>query len=146
MSDETTPQPRIKITWLIGTGAAFALFAVIGAYSARMTREYPDYDQEQAAKRYVTLAQVRHDEQALISGVAWVDQSKGIVRIPIEEAMARELDTLKSQPAVMGAAIPVIAPPPPAKPVPATGGTNAAPAASGAGPAPATSKPKKSNS
>ena len=129
MPDETLSQPRIKITWLIGTFAALALFAVIGAYSARMTREYPDYDQDRAVQRYITLAQVRHDEQALITGVAWVDQSKGIVRIPIEEAMAREIDTLKSKPATMAAEIP--------------GAVPAAPAASGAGPAPATSKPKK---
>jgi hypothetical protein len=143
MSDETAPQPRIKITWLIGTLAAFALFVVIGAYSARMTRTYPDYDQDRAAQRYAMLAQVRHDEQALISGVAWVDQSKGVVRIPIEEAMAREIDTLKSQPAAMGAAIPVIAPPPPATPASAAGGTNAAPAkpAAPAAPTAPTAKP-----
>jgi hypothetical protein len=132
MSDETVLQPRIKITWLIGTLAAFAIFVVIGAYSARMTRDYPDYDQERAAQRYVMLAQVRHDEKALISSVAWVDQTKGIVRIPIEEAMAREIDTLKSQPVAMGAEIPAAVPPAPAKPAPAAllpsaGTTNAAP-------------------
>jgi hypothetical protein len=133
MSDETALQPRIKITWLIGTSAAFAIFVVIGAYSARMTRDYPDYDQERAAQRYATLAQVRHDEQALISSVEWVDQSKGAIRIPIKEAMAREIDTLKSQPLTMGAEIPIAVPPAPAKPAPAAiplsaGATNAAPA------------------
>jgi hypothetical protein len=145
MSDETVLQPRIKITWLIGTLAAFAIFVVIGAYSARMTRDYPDYDQERAAQRYVMLAQVRHDEKALISSVAWVDQTKGIVRIPIEEAMAREIDTLKSQPVAMGAEIPAAVPPAPAKPAPAAipptagapsaGATNAAPSAANPPPA-----------
>jgi hypothetical protein len=147
MSDETISQPRIKIAWLIGTFAVFALFVVIGIYSKRMARYYPDYDQDQAAQRYATLAQVQHDEQALISTAAWVDQTKGIIRIPIEEAMAKEIDTLKAQPAAIGAAIPAAAPAvaPPATALTA-GATNAAPAkpvAPGAGPAPATSKPKK---
>jgi hypothetical protein len=158
MSDETAPQPRIKITWLVGTAAAFALFAVIGAYSSRMTWDYPDYDQERAAQRYATLAKLRQAEGKLINPVdaqgkptaEWVDQTKGIVRIQIEEAMAEEVDTLKAQPVAMGAAIPVIAPAAPAATAgaPATGATNAAPAkpsAPAAGPAAATAKPNPSN-
>ena len=131
MPDETAPQLRIKIARLIGTLAAFALFAVIAAYSARMTWVYPDYDQQRAAQRYDTLDKVRHDEQALLSPVdaqghptaEWIDQAKGAVRIPIEEAMAREIDTLKARPAQAGGAIPVIASaaPPPAAGVPAAG-------------------------
>jgi len=147
MSDETAPQPRIKITWLIGMLAAFALFVVIGAYSSRMTWTYTDYDQDRAAQRYATLAKVRHDEQALISTTAWIDQTKGTIRIPIEEAMAKEIDTLKAQSPQAGAEI--------AAPAPATpASTNAAPAKpsvlpsagapgakTAAGPAPATTKP-----
>lgn len=123
MSDEIAYPPRIKIAWLIGTLAAFGLFVVIGIYSKRMARDYPDYDQERAAQRYATLAQVRHDEQALISTADWVDPSKGVIRIPIEEAMTKEIDTLKTQPAAMGAEIPAAAPP-----APPAGATNAAPA------------------
>jgi hypothetical protein len=149
MSDETAPQSRIKITWLIGTLAAFVLFVVIGAYSSRMTWTYTDYDQDRAAQRYATLAKVRHDEQALISTTEWVDQTKGIVRIPIEEAMAKEIDTLKAQSPQAGAEIAVAAPAPttpastnaaPAKPsvLPSAGAPGAKTAA---GPAPATTKP-----
>ena len=128
MSDETAPQPRIKIAWLIGTLAAFALFAAIGAYSARMTQDYPDYDQQRADQRKATLAKVQHDENALLSTAEWIDQAKGAIRIPIEEAMVKELDTLKGKPAAMGALIP---PPTPAKPAPAAGAPSAGkPAAS----------------
>jgi hypothetical protein len=156
MSDETASQPRIKITWLIGTLAAFAIFVVVGAYSSRMTWDYTDYDQQRAAQRYDTLKQVQHDEQALISPVddkgnptaVWVDQAKGIIRIPIEEAMAKEVDTLKSQPAAIGAEIPAAAPvkaaPVAGAPASTVGATNAAPAkpaAPAAGPAAATAKP-----
>lgn len=135
MSDETAPQPRIKITWLIGTMAAFALFVVIGAYSARMTWTYSDYDQDRAKVRKATLADVQKAEKALLYPAVdaqgqphaeWVDQAKGTIRLPIEEAMGKELDTLKAQPVAMGAEIPVAAPTP-AAPAPSTGATNAAP-------------------
>jgi hypothetical protein len=126
MSDETAYQPRIKIAWLIGTLAAFALFVAIGAYSKRMARDYTDYDQDRATQRYVTLVQVRHDEQALISTTEWVDQAKGVIRIPIEEAMSREIDTLKAQPVQAGGAI-LVTPVSTALP-PSAGATNAAPA------------------
>jgi len=132
MSVETASQPRIKIAWLVGAMAAFALFAIIAAYSSRMTWEYTDYDQEQAALRRVNLADVQKVENALICPVddkgkptaEWVDQDKGVVRIPIEEAMVREIDTLKAQPLQAGGEIPGAAPAPePAAPA----STNAAP-------------------
>jgi len=146
MSEATAPQPRIKITWLIGIFAAFALFAVIGAYSARMTQTFSDYDQQRAQARYATLAQVRHDEQILIEPVdkqgyptaEWIDQDKGTVRIPIVEAMAKEIDTLKAATPKVGCVIPGTVPP---SPVPATAMTNAAPAAPAAATAPAPAKP-----
>ena len=135
MSDETISQPRIKITWLIGTLVAFGLFVVIGNYSRIMNRNYSDYDQDRAGQRYETLAKVRHDENALIypvdkeghSTAEWVDQANGIIRIPIDEAMAKEVDTLKAQTAGVGPEIPGAVPAPP--PAPASVATPPAPAA-----------------
>jgi hypothetical protein len=145
MSDETAPQPQIKIAWLVGTLAAFALFAVIAAYSSRMTWDYSDYDQDRAAQRYVTLAKLQHDEQALLSPVddkgkptaEWVDQAKGVVRSPIEEAMVKEIETLKTEAPQIGCEIPVTsaapastnAAPAAGAPAPTAGATNTAPAA-----------------
>jgi len=135
MSAETT-QPQVKITWLLGTLVAFALFAVIAIYSSRMTWDYPDYDKQRAADRLDTLAKLRADESKTLNGPAdWVDQTKGTVHIPIEEAMAIELDTLKSEAPMIGCEITVAAPAPattnaaPANAkAPASGATNAAPA------------------
>jgi len=137
MSDETISQPRIKITWLIGTLVAFGLFVVIGGYSRVMNRNYSDYDQDRAAQRYQTLAKVRHDENALINPVdaqghstaEWVDQSKGIIRISIDEAMAKEIDDLKAQTVGAGSEIPGAVPAPPPVPAPAPATTTPAPAA-----------------
>lgn len=121
MSDETAPQPRIKIAWLIGTLAAFAIFAAIAGYSARMTNIFSDYNQDRATQRYDTLKKVRQAENALIypatdamgrSHAEWVDQAKGVVRIPIEQAMAEEVDTLKSQQPGIGCEIAGAVPPP----------------------------------
>jgi hypothetical protein len=171
MSDETAPQFRVKTSWLIGTAAAFAIFVVIASYSVRMTWDYTDYDQQRAADRKVTLAKVRQDEGKLLCPVdakgkptaEWVDQAKGAIRIPIEEAMVEEIDTLKAQPVQAGGEIPPPPPPVPAKAAPAAkppaaappaaappaaappsaGATNAAPTAA-AKPASA-KKPKKPN-
>ena len=151
MSDETASQPQIKITWLIGILAAFVLFSAIGNYSARMTRDYSDYDQDRAAQRYGTLKKVQADEAALLYPAVdaqgkphaeWIDQDTGVVRIPIEEAMSREIDTLKAQPAAAGCEIAAPAPATnaPAAYAPAT--TNAAPAKPSA-PAATTAKKKK---
>jgi len=139
MSDETASPPRIKITWLIGTLAAFALFAAIAGYSSRMTWDYTDYDQDRAKVRYDTLAKLRQDEGKLINPVdaqgrptaEWVDQTKGTIRIPIEEAMVKEIDTLKAQPVQAGGVIVV------PTPVPAAGGSASTNAASATPLAPA---------
>ena len=162
MPDETLPsQPKIKPSWLIGTFAAFALFAVIGAYSSRMTFDYTDYDQTRAQQRYDTLAKLQKDESKLINPVddkgnptaEWIDQGKGLIRIPIEEAMVKEVADLKAKPMQAGNVIVVPPPPAAAKSAPTAPGTgtNAAPAnaagapttgATNAAPAPA-APPKK---
>jgi len=129
MTAETASPSRIKIPWLLGTLAAFAIFAAIAAYSSRMTNDYPDFDQVQAQARYDTLAQLRDDANKTLTTAAWVDQDKGTVRIPIEEAMMKEVDTLKGKPAAMGAAIPGTTPTPPAATSTATAPAAAAPAA-----------------
>jgi hypothetical protein len=142
MSDETASHPQIKISWLLGIAAAFVLFAAIGGYSSRMTWNTPDYDQERAADRYATLKTVQETESKELNPVdengkptaIWVDQGKGLISIPIAEAMAKEVDDLKAKPVAAGVEInppaPAAAPSAttPATPAPSAGSTNAAPA------------------
>jgi len=130
MSDETSSPPQIKIAWLIGTLAAFALFALIGAYSSSKTWHYTGFEEQRAADRVTTLAKLQQDEHALINPVddkgnptaQWIDQDKGIIRIPIDQAMAKEIDALKSASPQAGCEIAGV---PAATPAP----TNAAPSA-----------------
>lgn len=153
MPDETAPQPQIKIAWLIGTLAAFAIFAAIAGYSARMTNIFSDYDQDRATQRYETLKKVRQAENALLypavdasgrSHAEWADHAKGVVRIPIEQAMAEAVDALKSKQPAAAAEIPGAAPAPAAAPAPIAATTNAAPAPAPVKKAPApTPKPAK---
>ena len=140
MSDVTTTHLRIKSSWFLGIFLAFLLFAGIAVYSARMTRDYSDDYEQRETVRYANLAKMREEATKTLTTVDWIDQDKKIVRIPIDEAMTKELDDLKNKPAQIGAALPTAAPaPPPAPAAPAPAAANAAPAA----PAPPAAKPKQ---
>ena len=138
MSDVTTTfSLRNKIGWLVGTAAAFLIFVIIGTYSARVTHNYTGYDQKRTMDRYATLAKTRDEANKTLTTADWIDQGKQIVRIPIDEAMAEEVDTLKAKPAAIGNEIPGSTPAPAPAPA-AAPSTNAAPAKPAA---PATSAP-----
>src|ERR1700690_2085501 len=108
MSDAATlssPSP-IKLRWFFGIFGSFLIFVVIAAYSSRMAEEHPDHDQDLAAKRYARLSELQAADEKTLTTADWVDQTKGTVRIPIDEAMVKEIDTLKAKPAQAGLAIP----------------------------------------
>ena len=123
--------PPLQPRWFLWTPLGLLLFVVIGLYSVKMTEHYNSYQDKRAAARYATLDKLRADEQATLTTADWVDQGKKIVRIPIDEAMAEEIDLLKAKPAAQGCVIPVVnaAPAAPAAAAPAASSTNAPPAA-----------------
>jgi hypothetical protein len=139
------PYHRLKFGWLIGVALAFAIFALVGWYSARMTNDFPDFDHDRAVARYDTLGKVRAAEDKLLNPVddqgkptaVWIDQDKGLIQIPIGEAMAHEIVDLKNQTAAQGCEIPGAAP------TPAPAPTNAAPAAPAAATSPLATPGKK---
>jgi hypothetical protein len=122
MPDTLATSSPLRISWFLGIIGFFLIFVVIAFYSSRMARDTSDYDQQRAAVRYDTLAKLRAADHEALTTAAWIDQAKGVVRIPIDEAMGEEIDTLKAQPVQAGAAIP---------------GTTPKPAPSAATPAPA---------
>ena len=123
------PHP-IKLRWFFWTPLGLLLFVIIGFYSVRVTGNYNSFEDKRTAARYATLDKLRADEQAILTTADWVDQSKKIVRIPVDEAMSEEIDVLKAKPLAMGAAIPVINAAPVASSSNTPTSTNAAPAAS----------------
>jgi len=132
MTTETSSTPQIKFSWLIGTLAALTIFAVIGAYSSSVANHTTDYDDQRAIDRIETLAKLQKEANDTLTSSDWVDQTKQIVRIPIQEAMTKELDLLRDNTVHQCEAIPGTAPAPAA---PAS--TNAAPVSAKTPPAPA---------
>lgn len=110
-------------TWL-GIVLLLALFGVIVLAIIEPMPRGSDYEDSRAKKRMEKLKGVREDAEKALNTYAWVDKSKGVVRIPISRAM--ELTTAelaKQKPAPAGP----IATPQAQSPAPAT---SAAPAAS----------------
>ena len=74
------------------SGAAVALiigslvFIVLTA-AARFLSSAPDIDADSGAKRSETLAKIRATEATNLNQVAWIDQARGIVRLPIDTAI-----------------------------------------------------------
>jgi hypothetical protein len=129
MSDASTSSTPAR--WFFGIFAAFAVFAVVGVYSSRMAYNTTGYDDDQATERYAKLAKLQAADTKTLTTAGWVDQDKGVVRIPIDEAMTEEVDTLKAKPVQAGIAIPGAAAPA-ANTLPATN----TPPADGMAPAP----------
>jgi hypothetical protein len=143
MSPSPETSLRYPIGWFLGALLVLILFAVIAYTSYNVASNTTTYDQEQAQKRYALLAKQRADDQKALTALGWVDQGKGIITIPVDEAMTRELDDLKAKPVQAGQEIPGAMPPAPATPAatPATNAPAAQPAAATNAPAatPATS-------
>ncbi len=124
---DISPAPTpIKFRWILGILAAFSLFALVAVYSSSMAWHHQDYDQKRAVVRYANLKALRADEAKLLSPVdaegqptvEWIDQAKGVVRIPINEAMVKEVETLKAK-TPQSFAVPIVAPAPAPAPAPA---------------------------
>jgi hypothetical protein len=155
MSDAATTAPApFPYRRLFYTLAGFSVFWVVAWYSISISSHSTTYDDQKATERYATLAKLRATEEKTLTTADWVDQTKGLVRIPIDEAMTKVLPLLQAKPLQMGGAIAGMTPPAtPAAPMQAqpsaataakTGPTNA-PAAAGpvtnAAPAAATPPP-----
>jgi hypothetical protein len=108
----------VRATLLILAGL---LVAVVLAHAmVRLTRPAP-IEADRAALRAKTLADLRAANAEALTTYGWVDQSKGIVRLPIERAMELTLQEWQNPAAARAALIereekaaaPAPAPPPP---------------------------------
>lgn len=145
------------LLFLIGIVATLALKHYMGGTDA--------YELQRAAKRIEARQAIEGEAKKLLHTNEWVDQGKGVIRLPIEQAMAMEIAAIKAEPPrpaayTVGAAVPIPASAQPAKPAaapipaakgavkpaPATGTSSAptatasAPAAPAAAPAPTSPK------
>jgi hypothetical protein len=55
--------------------------------AVKLSLSQPPIDAARAAERTKALAEIHATENAALSQAAWIDQPRGIVRLPIETAM-----------------------------------------------------------
>ena len=84
MNPETTEKP----VWHFGVFFVVACF-LLGALVVMVKMPFPGpaIDADRAALRSKALADLRAAEATALTTAGWVDQDRGIVRLPIETAM-----------------------------------------------------------
>lgn len=123
------------LIFLLGGAATLVLKRQMGGTDA--------FELDRAKKRVEARQKIETEAKELLTKSGWADQGKGIVRIPLEDAMALELAAVKQQkprPAAyaVGAAVPIPASATAPAPAPAPKADAAKPApAAKATPAPA---------
>jgi hypothetical protein len=133
-----TATSTFQLRWYLSVAVALLIFAVVGVYSIRMADDTTGYDHEQAAERSQKLATMQALDAKTLGTADWIDKDKGIVRIPIDEAMAQEVPVLAAKPVTMGVAIPGAA-------VPAPASAPVTPAANAPAPMPASGRASNNN-
>jgi hypothetical protein len=98
--------PTTKTSWYFTVAAVLFIFVLVGVYSARMAHDTTGYDDQQAQIRLATLHKMQDTDRKTLTTADWIDKDKGVVRIPIDEAVAQEIPVLAAKPLAMGTAIP----------------------------------------
>jgi hypothetical protein len=83
------PQPvrgRTGLAYLIGILGSFLIIAALVWAMQRYTQP-PPLGEDRVAVRKKALADLRAAEASELESYGWVDQAKGVVRLPIAEAM-----------------------------------------------------------
>lgn len=75
-----------KAAWLLAVVGAFLIVGALVFAMRRYTHTEP-LNANRAAERAAALKELRATEADALTSVAWIDQSKGLVRLPISEAM-----------------------------------------------------------
>jgi hypothetical protein len=76
----------------IGLLIASVLFAFV-TVAVKLALPVPAIDADRGAERTKALAQIRATEEKSLSTPGWIDESRGIVRLPIETAMQQAAQT-----------------------------------------------------
>jgi hypothetical protein len=82
------PDPNEKIVWHFGINFVVAcLLFVALVVGVKLLVPVPAINADRAAVRAKALAEIRATEATALGTAGWVDQDRGIVRLPIETAM-----------------------------------------------------------
>ena len=77
---------RTSLAYVTGILGSFLIVAVL-VWAMRHYTQPPPLGEDRVALRKKALAELRTAEAEELSTYGWLDQSKGIVRLPIAEAM-----------------------------------------------------------
>jgi hypothetical protein len=77
---------RIAWAYTAGILGSFLIVAAL-AWAIHRYTQPPPLGEDRAALRARTLAELRAAEAEALASPAWIDQPKGIVRLPIQQAM-----------------------------------------------------------
>ena len=132
-----TYQPRSTFSTWVGVVLLFAFFGMLSFVALKASPRGNDYEKKRAKARAEKLDAAQKENLTALTTYGWVDKSKGIARIPINQAMQLMLVELPDKkPTAAGpvaAASPSAAPqtsPAPSAAVSPAPGASASPAAS----------------
>jgi hypothetical protein len=87
MTTADSPLESVKITaWSVGIVGTFLLMAVLVWAMYHYTRPEP-IGADRVQERHQFLRELRETDAQALSQYAWIDQDKGIVRLPIDRAI-----------------------------------------------------------
>ena len=122
MNDHPAPE-RTGLAYLFGILGSLLIVAALVWAMQRYTQP-PTLGEDRVAQRRKSLADLRTAEATELESYGWVDQSKGVVRLPITEAMKLALRDWQNPAAARSNLIArvekatAVPPPAPAKPSP----------------------------
>ena len=114
---------RTGIAYLLAILGSFLIVAAL-VWAMQRYSQPPPLGQERIALRKKALAEMRAAEASELGSYGWIDQGKGVVRLPIDEAMKLVLRDWQNPAAARSNLIArvekavAVAPPAPPKPSP----------------------------
>ncbi len=93
-----TESERSTLAYIVGI-LGLLLIVVALSWAIHRYNQPPPLGQERAAERAKALAELRAAENEALTTPAWIDQGKGLVRLPIADAMRLVLSEWGQNPA-----------------------------------------------
>jgi hypothetical protein len=96
---ETTILKKTSPTWklVVLTVLGFVLVAALALIVRKSLDEPAVADQKVVQGRLEKLHQLRKEEHETVTSYSWVDKSAGVVRIPVEQAVALTVKELQGK-------------------------------------------------
>ncbi len=98
MSSESKSSCAAKMAYVVAVLGAILIVVFIDRQLKKYTAA-PPVDEGRAAERAKDLAEIRNTEADALANTGWIDQSKGIVRLRIDDSINLMVSTWGKNPA-----------------------------------------------